>query len=93
MRVTESSLTGLQIAACTGQHRGDRSEQQDRVAVLQGRQAQRCALGVLADGLGGRSGGALAADGAARKLPESLGKRDGSGTPIDGAAAYIGQAP
>ena len=62
MRVTESSLTGLQIAACTGQHRGDRSEQQDRVAVLQGRQAQRCALGVLADGLGGRSGGALAAE-------------------------------
>jgi serine/threonine protein phosphatase PrpC len=62
MRVTESSLTGQRIAACTGQHRGDRSEQQDRVAVLQGRQAQRCALGVLADGLGGRSGGALAAE-------------------------------
>jgi DNA gyrase subunit A len=36
---------------------------------------------------------ALAADGAARKLPDALGKRDGSGTPIDGAAAYIGQAP
>jgi len=62
MRVSESSLPGLQIVACTGQHRGDRSEQQDRVAVLQGRQAQRCALGLLADGLGGRSGGALAAE-------------------------------
>ena len=36
---------------------------------------------------------ALAADGAARKLPETLGKRDGSGTPIDGAAAFIGRAP
>ena len=50
------------MVACTGQHRGDRSEQQDRVAVLQGRQAQRCALGVLADGIGGRSGGTLAAE-------------------------------
>ena len=62
MSVAQSSLPDLRVAACTGQHRGDRSEQQDRVAVLQGRQAQRCALGVLADGLGGRSGGALAAE-------------------------------
>jgi DNA gyrase subunit A len=36
---------------------------------------------------------ALAADGAARKLPTELGKRDGSGQPIDGAAAYVGVAP
>lgn len=36
---------------------------------------------------------ALAADGAARKLPTELGKRDGSGQPIDGAAAYVGAAP
>ncbi|MCW2287843.1 DNA gyrase subunit A [Leucobacter luti] len=36
---------------------------------------------------------ALAADGAARKLPTELGKRDGSGQPIDGAAAYVGEAP
>ncbi|XPP25925.1 MAG: DNA gyrase/topoisomerase IV subunit A [Leucobacter sp.] len=36
---------------------------------------------------------ALAADGAARKLPETLGKRDASGTPIDGAAAFVGTAP
>ena len=36
---------------------------------------------------------ALAADGAARKLPTELGKRDGSGQPIDGAAAYVGLAP
>ncbi|MFA7665793.1 MAG: PP2C family serine/threonine-protein phosphatase [Burkholderiaceae bacterium] len=62
MRVIESSLRDLKVAACTGQHRGDRAEQQDRVSVLQGRASQRCALGVLADGLGGRSGGALAAE-------------------------------
>jgi serine/threonine protein phosphatase PrpC len=62
MTVSESRVRGLKVTACTGQHRGDRAEQQDRVAVLQGRHAQRCALGVLADGLGGRSGGALAAE-------------------------------
>ena len=62
MNVAQSSLPDLRVVACTGQHRGDRNEQQDRVAVLQGRQAQRCALGVLADGLGGRTGGALAAE-------------------------------
>lgn len=52
----------LRIAGVTGQHLGDRREQQDRVAILAGRQAARCALGVLADGVGGRSGGALAAE-------------------------------
>ena len=36
---------------------------------------------------------ALAADGAARKLPEELGKRDGSGTTIDGSIACIGATP
>ncbi len=62
MTVAQSSLPNLPVVACTAQHRGDRIEQQDRVAVMQGRLAQRCALGVLADGLGGRSGGALAAE-------------------------------
>lgn len=36
---------------------------------------------------------ALAADGAARKLPEELGKRDGSGTPLESAIVHIGEAP
>ncbi|MGO3146951.1 MAG: DNA gyrase/topoisomerase IV subunit A [Leucobacter sp.] len=36
---------------------------------------------------------ALAADGAARKLPAESGKRDGSGTPIEGTVAYIGATP
>ena len=52
----------LSISGCTAQHRGDRDEQQDRVALLGGLNASRCALGVLADGMGGMSGGALAAD-------------------------------
>lgn len=57
-------MGSLRVAACTAQHRGDRVEQQDRVAILTGRHAPRCALGVLADGLGGRSGGAIAAENA-----------------------------
>lgn len=52
----------LRISGVTGQHLGDRQEQQDRVAILAGRRAARCALGVLADGVGGCSGGALAAE-------------------------------
>jgi serine/threonine protein phosphatase PrpC len=51
----------LQVLACTGQHLGDRAEQQDRVAVLSSVRAPRCALGLLADGLGGMTGGAMAA--------------------------------
>lgn len=50
------------LAVCTAQHQGDRDEQQDRVALLASDVDPRCALGVLADGLGGRSGGALAAE-------------------------------
>jgi serine/threonine protein phosphatase PrpC len=53
---------GLAIAACAVQHLGDRKEQQDRVAVLRGRRAPRCVLALLADGVGGRSGGALASE-------------------------------
>ena len=61
-RIVRPSSADLVISGCTAQHRGDRQEQQDRVALLGGALAPRCALGVLADGMGGMSGGALAAD-------------------------------
>jgi PPM family protein phosphatase len=54
----------LQITACTGQHQGDRKEQQDRVAIMSSPVVKNCILGVLADGLGGMKGGALAAENA-----------------------------
>lgn len=57
----QTEAAGLAIQACAAQHRGDRAQQQDRVAILRGRRAPRCALAVLADGVGGRSGGELAA--------------------------------
>jgi PPM family protein phosphatase len=52
----------IQISACMGQHQGDRKEQQDRVAIFSSPVVKNCILGVLADGLGGLTGGALAAE-------------------------------
>ena len=49
------------IQACTGQHLGDRAEQQDRVAIMASPRDKRTALVALADGMGGKTGGALAA--------------------------------
>ena len=57
-----STTTELTISGCTAQDVGDRKEQQDRVAILTSPNAPAGALGVLADGMGGRSGGALAAE-------------------------------
>ncbi|MFN7849555.1 MAG: PP2C family protein-serine/threonine phosphatase [Burkholderiales bacterium] len=50
------------VAACVGQHIGDRSEQQDRAGIFTSERAKGCVLVVVADGMGGRTGGALAAE-------------------------------
>ena len=51
----------LRITACTGQHIGDRAEQQDRVGIFTSRRLPDSALFILADGMGGKTGGAMAA--------------------------------
>jgi PPM family protein phosphatase len=43
-------------------HRGDRAYQQDQVEIISHKRVQGCALAVLADGMGGKSGGRKAAD-------------------------------
>jgi PPM family protein phosphatase len=43
-------------------HIGDRSEQQDRVAIFPHPTRKDCLLAVLADGMGGHTGGAIAAE-------------------------------
>ena len=48
--------------AATGIHRGDRAYQQDQVEIIPHTRVPGCALGVLADGMGGKSGGRKAAD-------------------------------
>lgn len=52
----------ISIDACVAQHQGDRKEQQDRVAILPHQKARGVALAVVADGMGGHTGGALAAE-------------------------------
>jgi serine/threonine protein phosphatase PrpC len=53
---------GYRLAAATGMHRGDRSYQQDQVEIIVHPRVPGCALAVLADGMGGKSGGRKAAD-------------------------------
>ena len=53
---------GYRLAAATGIHRGDRAYQQDQVQIFAHHRVPGCALAVLADGMGGKSGGRKAAD-------------------------------
>jgi PPM family protein phosphatase len=55
-------MSQYKIEAGTGQHIGDRAEQQDRVVLLTTPRAPGYVMAVLADGMGGLSGGALAAE-------------------------------
>lgn len=52
----------LTIESCAAQHIGDREEQQDRVGIFPHPHNRSALLAVLADGMGGLSGGALAAE-------------------------------
>jgi serine/threonine protein phosphatase PrpC len=52
----------ISVDACAAQHQGDRKEQQDRVAILPHAHRRGVALAVVADGMGGHAGGALAAE-------------------------------
>lgn len=52
----------VRLTAVTGLHRGDRAYQQDQVEILQHGRVNGCVLAVVADGMGGKSGGRKAAD-------------------------------
>lgn len=53
---------GFRLAAATGLHKGDRPYQQDQVMLVSHARTPGCVLGVVADGMGGRSGGRKASD-------------------------------
>lgn len=53
---------GYRITASTGIHKGDRDYQQDQVNLLTHPRISGCMLGIVADGMGGRSGGRKASD-------------------------------
>lgn len=54
--------SGWRLSAATGLHKGDRDYQQDQLVLLQHPRAAGCLLAVVADGMGGRSGGRKASD-------------------------------
>ena len=62
MPVTSTSSQGFRLSATTGLHRGDRAYQQDQVEILPHSRVAGCALALVADGMGGKSGGRTAAD-------------------------------
>ena len=55
-------MSRFKVTACTAEHIGDRPEQQDRVAVLTSPRHPNSLLAVVSDGMGGRTGGRIAAD-------------------------------
>ncbi|MDE2000128.1 MAG: serine/threonine-protein phosphatase [Burkholderiales bacterium] len=57
-----SSPSSFRLVAATGIHRGDRQYQQDQVEIMVHPRTQGCLLAVVADGMGGKSGGRKAAD-------------------------------
>ncbi|MDR1349383.1 MAG: protein phosphatase 2C domain-containing protein [Zoogloeaceae bacterium] len=52
----------LKLDACIAQHQGDRKEQQDRLTLVAHQRVPGVMLAVVADGMGGHTGGALAAE-------------------------------
>lgn len=57
-----ASSTSFRLSAATGIHRGDRAYQQDQVTILPHPRVPGCVLAIVADGMGGKSGGRKAAD-------------------------------
>lgn len=45
------------LSAATGLHCGDRPYQQDQVEIFTHSRIKGCVLGIVADGMGGKSGG------------------------------------
>jgi serine/threonine protein phosphatase PrpC len=53
---------GFRISASTGIHKGDREYQQDQLGLFTHPRVKGCVFAVVADGMGGRSGGRKASD-------------------------------
>ena len=57
-----TATLGYRLNGTTGIHRGDRAYQQDQVEIISHDRVPGCLMAVLADGMGGKSGGRKAAD-------------------------------
>lgn len=58
----QSTYKDYRYVASTGIHRGDRPYQQDQVRILAHQRFPGCLMGIVADGMGGKSGGRKASD-------------------------------
>jgi serine/threonine protein phosphatase PrpC len=71
----------IKVSAAIAEHLGDRSEQQDRVAIVTSERNPGAVLAIVADGMGGRTGGRMASDqvvSTATNLFKELSERDTS---------------
>lgn len=83
----------MMIDACVAQHQGDRREQQDRVALLPHPKGGGVALAVVADGMGGHTGGALAAQQVLHTAGTNLGQFSArSEAPVELLEASLNEA-
>ncbi|HZT56213.1 MAG TPA: protein phosphatase 2C domain-containing protein [Burkholderiaceae bacterium] len=57
-----TATLAYRLTGSTGMHRGDRAYQQDQVEIVPHERIPGCLMAVLADGMGGKSGGRKAAD-------------------------------
>ncbi len=76
-----TTVPSFKINACVAENIGDRTEQQDRVALLTSPRNPGVLMVVVADGMGGRTGGRLAADqvvATAESLFRELSEKDAS---------------
>jgi serine/threonine protein phosphatase PrpC len=55
-------VSRFKVSACIAEHVGDRADQQDRVAILTSKRNPGALLAIVADGMGGRTGGRMASD-------------------------------
>ena len=60
--MSASTTQAHRLTASTALHRGDRAYQQDQVEILSHLRVPGCLMAVLADGMGGKSGGRKASD-------------------------------
>jgi serine/threonine protein phosphatase PrpC len=58
----DAAIQPFRVSAATGLHRGDRAYQQDQVEIIAHPRTRGSVLAVVADGMGGKSGGRKAAD-------------------------------
>jgi len=62
----------IRVEACVAQHIGDRLEQQDRAAIFQHPKRPDVLMAVVADGMGGHTGGAIAAEQVLHKAQQTF---------------------